>query len=66
MLLVDAVGDGETRRRSWVELQKQKGFGRYEGTRGGSPEVALNPGERGFGCGPPLEDAAVSSLQGGG
>jgi hypothetical protein len=66
MLAVDAVGDGETRRRSWVELQKQKDFERCEGTRGGSPEAALNPDVQEFGCGPPLEDVAVSTLRGAG
>lgn len=66
MLAVDAVGDGETRRRSWVELQRQKDFERCEGIRGGSPEVALNPDVREFGCGPPLEDVAVSTLRGAG
>ena len=66
MLVVDVVGDGETRRHSWVELQKQKDFERCEGTRGGSPEAALNPDAREFGCDPPLEDVAVSTLRGAG
>jgi len=66
MLVVDVVDDGEIRRRNWVEPQKQKGFERCEGTRGGNPEAALNPDVRefGFGCGLPLGDVAVSTLRG--
>jgi len=64
MLGVDALGDEESHRRSWVASQNQRDFEPYEETRGETPEVALNLAVRGLACDPPLADAAASAPRG--